>query len=96
MINTGQTRKLDDVGRLVIPKSIRAAMELKDGEEMEFLLDDKKKYMVIRPCQESNPLHELAEAVNTFMAKADVSDSQELKNISRELKKIFGNLLTNK
>lgn len=96
MINTGQTRKLDDVGRLVIPKSIRAAMELKDGEEMEFLLDDKKKYMVIRPCQESNPLSELAEAVNAFMAKADVSDSQELKNISRELKKVFGNLLTNK
>lgn len=96
MINTGQTRKLDDVGRLVIPKSIRAAMELKDGEEMEFLLDDKKKYMVIRPCQESNPLSELAEAVNTFMAKADVSDNQELKNISRELKKVFGNLLTNK
>lgn len=96
MINTGQTRKLDDVGRLVIPKSIRAAMELKDGEEMEFLLDDKKKYMVIRPCQESNPLSELAEAVNAFMAKADVSDSQELKNISRELKKVFSNLLTNK
>lgn len=95
MIHTGQTRKLDDTGRLVIPKSIRATMDLENGDEMEFLIDDNKKYIIIKRYQESNPMNDLVAAVSTFISRADASSNTDLQNVSRELKKIFKNLLTN-
>ena len=47
MKSTGMVRKLDDLGRVVIPKEIRRSMGLQDGEAMEFLVDDKG--LLIRP-----------------------------------------------
>ena len=70
-------------------------MDLENGDEMEFLIDDNKKYIVIKRYQESNPMNDLVAAVGTFINRADASGNTDLQNVSRELKKIFKNLLTN-
>lgn len=40
MINTGLVRKIDELGRIVIPKEIRRNLAIKDGEEMEIYIDE--------------------------------------------------------
>lgn len=39
---TGIVRRLDDLGRLVIPKEIRKQYRLKEGDSIEFYIDDDK------------------------------------------------------
>lgn len=48
MKTTGVVRRIDDLGRIVIPKEIRKTMRIKDGESLEIFLDSDniilKKY----------------------------------------------------
>jgi AbrB family transcriptional regulator (stage V sporulation protein T) len=39
MKTTGIVRRIDELGRVVIPKEIRRTMRLRDGEELEIFLD---------------------------------------------------------
>ena len=41
---TGIVRRIDDLGRIVIPKEIRRSMGIKEGEAMEIFLEDNKVY----------------------------------------------------
>lgn len=48
MKNTGVVRRIDDLGRIVIPKEIRKTLRIKDGESVEIFLNSDnivlKKY----------------------------------------------------
>lgn len=50
---TGIVRRVDDLGRIVIPKEIRQTLRIKEGEPMELWLDKDiicfKKYDVVCP-----------------------------------------------
>lgn len=35
----GQIRRMDDLGRIVIPKEVRRELKLKDGEPFEVFID---------------------------------------------------------
>lgn len=37
-MNTGMVRKIDELGRLVIPKEIRNSLHIKNGEDVSILL----------------------------------------------------------
>lgn len=39
MISTGVVRKIDDLGRIVIPKEIRKSLGIRDGENLEILIE---------------------------------------------------------
>lgn len=39
---TGIVRRVDDLGRVVIPKEIRKMMNIKEGEALEIFTEDKK------------------------------------------------------
>ena len=38
----GSIRKLDDLGRIVIPKSVREMLNMEQGDNIEFYVDDNK------------------------------------------------------
>ncbi len=40
MKSTGVVRKIDDLGRIVIPKEIRKFLGIRDGENLEILIED--------------------------------------------------------
>mgnify|MGYP000229266106 CR=1 FL=1 len=40
MKSTGMTRRLDDLGRIVIPREIRSTLQLHEGDPMEILISD--------------------------------------------------------
>ena len=39
MKSTGVVRRIDDLGRIVIPKEIRRNLKIRDGENMEIFID---------------------------------------------------------
>ena len=65
MKTTGIVRRIDDLGRVVIPKEIRRTMRIREGDPLEFFVSDRtivlKKY---RPSTE-----ELAEECVKFVNK---------------------------
>lgn len=40
MKNTGIIRKVDNLGRIVLPKELRAVMDIKDHDPLEIFLND--------------------------------------------------------
>ena len=54
---TGVTRKIDELGRVVIPKEIRRNLGIRDGESLEIFLDNQenivlKKYFAMNHFEE--------------------------------------------
>ncbi len=43
---TGIVRRLDDLGRLVIPKEIRKIYKLKEGDSIEFFVSENKEIII--------------------------------------------------
>lgn len=39
MKSTGIVRRIDDIGRIVIPKEVRSTMHIKEGDPLELYLD---------------------------------------------------------
>ena len=62
MKNTGVVRRIDDLGRIVIPKEIRKMLRIKDGESLEIFLNSDnivlKKY---------SPLDSLPDFYNDYV-----------------------------
>ena len=54
MRNTGITRRIDELGRIVIPKELRKSMHLKSGELLEIFLSDKDTLSLRKYSQLSN------------------------------------------
>ena len=57
MKTTGVIRRLDDLGRIVIPKEIRKNMRIKNGDSLEIFVDDDsvilKKYSPIESVEDA-------------------------------------------
>ena len=62
---TGIVRRIDDLGRIVIPKEIRRTMRIRDGDPLEIYTDDGK--IVMEKYNQSNGSRE---AALRFLAQA--------------------------
>ena len=54
---TGVVRRIDELGRIVIPKEIRKTLRIKEGENLEIFIDDKenvvlKKYSLMNKIED--------------------------------------------
>ena len=74
MKTTGMVRRIDELGRIVIPKEIRKQLMMKEGESIAFSLEDEKiiltKFSMVHKI--SNSTQMLLEGLynkyhNTFM-----------------------------
>lgn len=48
MIATGIVRRIDDLGRVVIPAEIRKQLKIREGDKIEFFLDFKEGNLICR------------------------------------------------
>lgn len=48
MKNTGVVRKVDELGRLVLPRELRRTLRIEEGDALEFLIDDKNRRIALR------------------------------------------------
>ena len=71
---TGIIRRVDDLGRIVIPRDIRKQMNIGDGEAMEIFIDADKQMVCFQKVELSRtPLRdELQKIYNRYEAEMSV------------------------
>ncbi|MGN0655116.1 MAG: AbrB/MazE/SpoVT family DNA-binding domain-containing protein [Oscillospiraceae bacterium] len=42
---TGIVRRIDDLGRVVIPKEIRRTMRIREGDPLQIILTEKERFI---------------------------------------------------
>lgn len=68
MNETGIVRRMDELGRIVIPKEIRRSLRLAEGEEMEILPDGEK--LIVRKHSRFSEAKRAAESTVAALADA--------------------------
>ena len=63
---TGIVRRLDDLGRLVIPKEIRKIYRLKEGDSIEFFVSDNNEIVIRKYEHLSENIHEIKGMIEIF------------------------------
>lgn len=80
MSTDGETRRIDDKGRVTLPQSIRESLQLESGEEVSVELDDGR--VVIKPRVSRDVfVEQMAGCVNEETRKSDAepTDPRKLK-----------------
>lgn len=91
MKSTGIVRRIDDLGRVVIPKEIRRSMGVRDGDPFEMFIDDESGGLILVPyhSEVSSRLRGIAENLNAMgMTKEHWEIAEKLKKIAEELEKL--------
>lgn len=61
MNSTGIVRRMDDLGRLIVPIAVRKAIGVKEGELFEIFIDIENKTVSFRRCSENHITKEAEE-----------------------------------
>lgn len=103
---TGVVRRIDELGRIVIPKEIRKNFRIKEGENIEIYIDDNniilKKYSELKNVSDisSNIIDSVFSIINKDIIITDMSNivelSSSLKNVflTKELNVEYQNLIS--
>lgn len=85
---TGIVRRIDDLGRVVIPKEVRRTMNIREGDPLEIFLDEDgavvfKKY---NPTYRDDLITTLQNAADYYDAYEDnQAIAERLKKIAKEI-----------
>lgn len=74
-MKTGIIRRIDDLGRVLIPKEVRYKMNIKEGDPLEICFDGDRLYLekYIAPCEyEKHILH----LVDRIINDSDLTDAK--------------------
>ena len=91
---TGIVRRIDDLGRVVIPKEIRRTLSIREGDPLEIFTDQMNGRSMVCFCKHEasfvNSLTRLADAIDDEMMD-DASDGQrsEVREHFNEIAKIL-------
>lgn len=91
---TGIVRRIDDLGRVVIPKEIRKNLRIKEGDNLEIFVVNEdiilKKYSMMNKINDL--AQELTDAIYTFMKHSIfITDTDQVVAASGPLKKKYLN-----
>ena len=75
---TGIVRRIDDLGRIVVPKEIRRNLRIKEGDPLEFFISSDGD-IVLRPVDE--PKFEIDDLIGVFKE----CNTEEQKEILKRL-----------
>ena len=76
---TGIVRRIDDLGRVVIPKEIRRSMRIREGDPIEFFTD--RECLCLR---KYSPEDDFKSTLFDFLRLAEDDMDKELADIFRE------------
>lgn len=92
---TGVVRRIDELGRIVIPKEIRKTLRIHEGENVEIYIDDKenivlKKYSVMKKLGDF--AQSFTDSIYSFLKHTIIiTDTDHIIAVSGELKKEYLN-----
>lgn len=92
MKTTGVIRRIDELGRIVIPKEIRKNLRIKDGENIEIFIEGEniilKKHSILDKIKEDSK--KIVEAINYFLKKnVIITDRDSIIAVSGNIKKEY-------
>lgn len=95
MITSGIIRRIDELGRIVIPKEIRKNLRIKNGDNLEVLVDGEnivlKKYSMVENLESLAMSY--ADAFNNVLKyNIIITDTDKVVAISGNLKKKYMNV----
>lgn len=67
MKNTGVIRKIDELGRIVVPKEIRKNLNIKNGEDVQIYVEEDK--IILKKYQKMGSIKEKAQKYLTLFSK---------------------------
>ena len=85
---TGIVRRIDDLGRVVIPKEIRRNMKIQEGDPLEIYVSPQTNAIILTP-YEYNPkanLREVAEHLTNTEKYEEIAE--EVQKIIKKIEKI--------
>ena len=88
---TGIVRRIDDLGRVVIPKEIRRGMGVREGDPIEMFVDTDSGGLVLVPYRSemSSKLKGMAENLSTLgQTPEHWAIADEIRKIAKKLEKI--------
>ena len=88
MVSTGIVRRIDELGRIVIPKELRRTMGIKDGDPLELFRD--KDHIILQKYTLSD---EVGQAVDFLKRWVDDPESDAAKNMTSLELDVFKRLL---
>ena len=82
---TGIVRRIDDLGRVVIPKEIRRSLNIEEGDPLEIYMDDKTKSVMFKKYLENeNALEEIQDIID---------NSNDVPDVVKDLLKVAAKIL---
>ena len=95
MISSGIIRRIDDLGRIVIPKEIRKKLHIKTGDNLEILIDGDsiilKKYSFVENI--SDIIDSYTKAFNNVLNyNVFITDTDKIISVAGNLKNKYNNL----
>lgn len=90
---TGVIRRIDELGRIVIPKEIRKSLRIKEGESLEIYVDNDeniilKKYSAIKKMEDF--AQDLTDSIHSFVKRnIFITDNDHIIAASGPLKKEY-------
>ena len=82
---TGIVRRIDDLGRVVIPKEIRRSLNIEGGDPLEIYIDDKTKSVMFKKYLENeNALEEIQDIID---------NSNDVPDVVKDLLKVAAKIL---
>ena len=91
---TGIVRRIDDLGRVVIPKEIRRSMGVTEGDALELYVDTESNGLVLVPyhSEASSKLKGIAENLSLMgQTPEHWAIADEIKEIAKKLENIEKN-----
>ena len=90
MKTTGIVRRIDELGRIVIPKEIRRSLRIKEGENLEILINNDsiilKKYSIIKNLNDF--AQNITDSIYSFIDNSVlITDTDNILAVSGPLKK---------
>lgn len=94
MISSGIIRRIDDLGRIVIPKEMRKKLHIKTGDNLEILVDGDcillKKYSFVENI--SDIIDSYTKAFNNVLKyNIFITDTDKIISVSGNLRKKYSN-----
>ena len=81
---TGMVRRIDRLGRLVIPKEIRKCLHIKEEDPMEIFIEDEK--IILRKYNGYESIDRSLDDLITSIRNGDVNQNcEEMKEIKKKL-----------
>ena len=92
MKSTGIVRRIDDLGRVVIPKEIRRQMAIKEGEPLEIYTDPSERMIGFKKYERTDltfVLNDLRNEITTGFNDYDYEDTRAMVNLIAEIENIL-------